>query len=306
MPTSLIIGGSSGIGLATAARLSTLGDIVHIAGRNVKSLSEATRQHPSLIPHELDAGDFDAVASLAAGVGVVDRLIVTVSGNKGVGPLADLDLERLRSAFDEKLWPTITALKAALPHLAHSASVTLVGAITARIGMPETAGIGSLNAAVEGLVAPLAAELAPVRVNAVSPGYVDTPWWSMLDDDALLFSNRSRTGCRPRESRPPTISRRSSNYSPPTRTSPAPSSSPTEEPASPDPAPPSDCHSFVSAARNIASVPCRWGQSCTCGPSPISSVPTSGRASSCRASGTSSRTEATSSVVSAGCGEHVE
>lgn len=65
-------------------------------------------------------------------------------------------------------------------------------------------------------------------------------------------------------------------------------------------------HSFVSAARNIASVPCRWGQSCTCGPSPISSVPTSGRASSWRASGTSSRTEATSSVVSAGCGEHVE
>ncbi|MCM3893958.1 SDR family oxidoreductase [Gordonia sputi] len=184
MPTTLIIGGSSGIGLATAARLSTLGDIVHIAGRNVTSLSEARRQHPSLISHELDARDFDAVASLAAEVGVVDRLIVTVSGNKGVGPLADLDLECLRSAFDEKLWPTITALKAALPHLAHSASVTLVGAITARIGMPETAGIGSLNAAVEGLVAPLAAELAPVRVNAVSPGYVDTPWWSMLDDEA--------------------------------------------------------------------------------------------------------------------------
>lgn len=46
--------------------------------------------------------------------------------------------------------------------------------------MPGTAGIGALNAAVEGLVAPLAAELAPIRVNAVSPGYVDTPWWDMI------------------------------------------------------------------------------------------------------------------------------
>jgi NAD(P)-dependent dehydrogenase (short-subunit alcohol dehydrogenase family) len=49
--------------------------------------------------------------------------------------------------------------------------------------MPGTAGIASLNAAVEGLVQPLAAELAPIRVNAVSPGYVDTPWWNMLPAD---------------------------------------------------------------------------------------------------------------------------
>lgn len=46
--------------------------------------------------------------------------------------------------------------------------------------MPGTAGIGALNAAVEALVQPLAAELAPIRVNTASPGYVDTPWWSMI------------------------------------------------------------------------------------------------------------------------------
>ncbi|QNE19495.1 SDR family oxidoreductase [Kribbella qitaiheensis] len=58
------------------------------------------------------------------------------------------------------------------------ASITLVGAVTARAAVPGTAGIGSLNAAIEGLVQPLASELAPIRVNAVSPGYIDTPWWN--------------------------------------------------------------------------------------------------------------------------------
>ena len=182
MPTSLIIGGSSGIGLASAVRLAARHDVVHIAGRTAKSLAAATTSHPSLIPHELDAGDVGQVAAVAAEIGVVDRLIVTVSGNKGAGPLSDIELDCLRTAFEEKFWPTIATIKAMLPHLAHAGSITLVGAITARAGMPGTAGIGALNAAVEGLVAPLAAELAPTRVNAVSPGYVDTPWWSMLDN----------------------------------------------------------------------------------------------------------------------------
>jgi NAD(P)-dependent dehydrogenase (short-subunit alcohol dehydrogenase family) len=55
--------------------------------------------------------------------------------------------------------------------------------------MPRTVGIGSLNAAVEGIVAPLAAEIAPIRVNAVSPGYVDTPWWDAVpaDQRAAIF-----------------------------------------------------------------------------------------------------------------------
>ncbi|MEU9113927.1 SDR family oxidoreductase [Streptomyces sp. NPDC048483] len=62
--------------------------------------------------------------------------------------------------------------------------VTLLSAITARTGIPGTAGLAALNGAVEALVGPPAAELAPIRVNAVSPGFVDTPWRSGLPDDA--------------------------------------------------------------------------------------------------------------------------
>jgi len=90
----------------------------------------------------------------------------------------------LRRAFDAKFWGQITTIQAALPHLAATGSITLLGAITARTGMPGTAGIAAINGAVEALVKPLAAELAPIRVNGVSPGLVDTPWWSGLPDDA--------------------------------------------------------------------------------------------------------------------------
>ncbi|MFD0600781.1 SDR family oxidoreductase [Streptomyces aureus] len=107
----------------------------------------------------------------------MQRLIITLTGNGGAGPFRELPIDGLRQAFEEKYWPTVTALQAGLAHLSKDASVTLVGAVTARAAMP---GIGSLNAAVEGLVQPLAAELAPIRINAVSPGYVDTPWWDGL------------------------------------------------------------------------------------------------------------------------------
>lgn len=186
MTTSLIIGGTSGIGLAVAEQLAGRGHQVHIAGRNPERVRAAQErvEHAGgsgQLGHVLDAADAQAVDALAAEIAPIHHLVITLAGSGGAGPLADLPVEDLRQAFEEKYWPTVTALRAALPHVAPDGSITLVGAATARAAMPGTAGIGSLNAAVEGLIQPLAAELAPMRVNAVSPGYVDTPWWDGLD-----------------------------------------------------------------------------------------------------------------------------
>jgi NAD(P)-dependent dehydrogenase (short-subunit alcohol dehydrogenase family) len=182
--STLIVGGTSGIGLATASQLASAGHVVHVAGRSQERLDKAVAGDARLHGHLADAGDKAAIAAVAASIAPVDHLIVTVSGGEGIGPLADLDLATLRRAFEAKFWAQLTTVQAVLPHLAERASITLVGAITARASMPGTAGIAAVNAAVEALVKPLAVELAPRRVNAVSPGFVDTPWWDQMPEDA--------------------------------------------------------------------------------------------------------------------------
>jgi NAD(P)-dependent dehydrogenase (short-subunit alcohol dehydrogenase family) len=184
MTTALIVGGTSGIGLATARRLHTLGVRVHVASRDKDHLQAVADSDPELTVHRADGGDRFAVAALAEAIRPIDHLIVTLSGSDGPGPIAGLDLAMLRRAFDAKFWGHVTTIQAVLPHLAPDGSITVLGAITARAGMPGTAGIAAINGAVEALVQPLAVELAPIRVNGVSPGLVDTPWWAGLPEEA--------------------------------------------------------------------------------------------------------------------------
>ena len=184
MSNALVVGGTSGIGLATARRLRERGATVHIVGRNKERLDAVALSDPELVGHQADGVDREAVAAVAETVGTVDWLVVTLSGSEGVGPFATMDLDMLRRAFDAKFWGHATTVQAVLPHLAPTGSVTLVSAITARASMPGTAGVAAINGALESLVKPLAVELAPVRVNGVSPGLVDTPWWDGMPAEA--------------------------------------------------------------------------------------------------------------------------
>jgi NAD(P)-dependent dehydrogenase (short-subunit alcohol dehydrogenase family) len=182
-PVAVVVGGSSGIGLASARRFQTLGAEVHVVGRSKERLDGVVGTDPGLLAHRADGADREEIARVLDAIGRIDWLVVTLSGSEGPGALAELDLDMLRRAFDAKFWGHITTVQAALPHLNQRGSVTLLGAITARSGMPGTAGIAAINGAVEALVKPLSVELAPVRVNGVSPGFVDTPWWSGLPEE---------------------------------------------------------------------------------------------------------------------------
>ncbi|WP_432824673.1 SDR family oxidoreductase [Dactylosporangium sp. CA-092794] len=184
MNTALVVGGTSGIGLATARRLHALGTAVHVVGRGKQRLDEIAETDPGLIGHRADGGDRAEIGAVVEAIGRIDWLIVALSGSEGPGPIADLDLGMLRRAFDAKFWAHLTTIQVALPQLSGTGSITLLGAISARAAMPGTAGIAAINGAVEALVKPLAVELAPIRVNAVSPGVVDTPWWSGFPEDA--------------------------------------------------------------------------------------------------------------------------
>jgi NAD(P)-dependent dehydrogenase (short-subunit alcohol dehydrogenase family) len=92
-----------------------------------------------------------------------------------------------------KVFPHFACAQSALPYLRRDGSITFLSAVTAHAAMPGTAGIGSANAAVAALAPILAVELQPLRVNAVSPGVVDTPWWNFLPEEqkVVAFSGYS-------------------------------------------------------------------------------------------------------------------
>ncbi|HWE91606.1 MAG TPA: SDR family oxidoreductase [Pseudonocardiaceae bacterium] len=187
--TALVVGGTSGIGLATARQLLNRGADVHVTGRGQARLDELTASDPGLHGHRADGGDGDQMAALVESIGQLDWLVIALSGAQGAGPIGELDLGVLRNAFDAKFWAHLTTLQAALPRLAPTGSITFISAASARASLPGTAGLAAINGALEAIVKPLAVELAPIRVNAVSPGITDTPWWSGLpaDDRAAYF-----------------------------------------------------------------------------------------------------------------------
>jgi NAD(P)-dependent dehydrogenase (short-subunit alcohol dehydrogenase family) len=181
----VIVGGSAGIGEATAAAFAAAGAHVIITGRDKQRLDLAAQRigHPIEV-RELDATDGRAVSEFFGSVGAVDHLVLAASpGAVGSGPFAGLDQAALRQAFDGKFFAYVGVLRAALPVLRAGGSVTIVSAMSARAAYPGAAGLAAVNGALEAIVPPLAVELAPVRINAVSPGVIDTQWWHVLPDD---------------------------------------------------------------------------------------------------------------------------
>jgi NAD(P)-dependent dehydrogenase (short-subunit alcohol dehydrogenase family) len=176
----IIMGGSSGIGRATATLLAGQGAEVVVTGRSAQKLADVAAAVPALRTEQVDATDRSALETLFARLGPFDHLVVCVSGGEGAGPFATLDLAALRRAFVAKTFAQLEILQAALPTLRGTGSATLVSAASAQAALPGTVGLAAVNGALEAAVRPLAAELAPLRVNAISPGVVDTAWWDAM------------------------------------------------------------------------------------------------------------------------------
>jgi NAD(P)-dependent dehydrogenase (short-subunit alcohol dehydrogenase family) len=188
-----VMGGSHGIGEATAGAFAAAGAEVVITGRSSERLDAAARRIGLPVQtRTLDATDPEAVAVFFGAGETVDHLVLALSpGAVALGPLVSLDDKDLRTAFDGKFFAHVRVVQAAAPHLSQHASVTFLSAASARSASPGTAGLAAANGAIEAMVPPLAAELAPVRVNAVSPGVIETPWWEALpaDQRAALFES---------------------------------------------------------------------------------------------------------------------
>jgi len=172
----VVIGGGSGVGEATAAAFLKRGAKVLIVGRDRAKLEAAAKRLGGEVAFEaVDAKDGARLRTVFERRGDFEHLVLTLSSGRGAGPFRTLALDDLRSGLEGKLLAQLSAAQVALPFVKES--ITFVGSASASAAMAGTVGLAAVNAAVEAVVRPLAVELAPVRVNAVSPGVIDTPWW---------------------------------------------------------------------------------------------------------------------------------
>ena len=179
---AVVIGGTSGIGLAAARRLLADGLKVTVAGRSERRIAaarEALAGVAEVAP--LDGADPQQVREFFRALGAFDHLVLALGSGRGMGAFASLDLAEVRRGFEEKVWPHLSCAQAALPTIRKDGSITFVAAVSAQMAAPGTVGLAAANGALSVVTPILAAELRPLRVNAVSPGVVDTAWWDFMD-----------------------------------------------------------------------------------------------------------------------------
>ena len=182
--TVVVIGGSAGIGLETARLARTAGADVIVTGRNPDRLEAAAAELGALRSAAFDATDQDALDQFFHELPTpIDPVMVT-AGRPYYALLADIDLDKSRRSFDEHLWLPIAVARHAVGKVRPGGTLLFVSGTGARRPAPGLAIIGMGTAALPALTANLALELAPIRVNLIAPGFVDTPLSaSLLGDD---------------------------------------------------------------------------------------------------------------------------
>lgn len=169
----VVIGGSSGIGLAAARLARDGGAEVTIAGRSQERLIQAQQKLGGGHTVVMDITDEGAVGKVFAGLSRVDHVLIS-AGTILNGAIVNNDLANLRRIVDERLWGLTYVVRHAAPRMSRGSITFTSGSLSSR-PRTGTAMLTAILSAVEALAPALALELAPVRVNAVTPGLIDTP-----------------------------------------------------------------------------------------------------------------------------------
>jgi NAD(P)-dependent dehydrogenase (short-subunit alcohol dehydrogenase family) len=176
----VFIGGSSGMGLAAAQLALKFGAQVVIAGRSREKLEPAKKEIGDQVEAlSLDATDEAAVKAFFQQVGAFDHLVTTINSGERKAFLK-LDMAVAKAHFDGKFWGQWLAAKYGAPQIKAGGSITFFSGIWSHRPPAEVAVVAAMNSGIEDLTRALAVELAPLRVNAVAPGLIDTPLYASM------------------------------------------------------------------------------------------------------------------------------
>lgn len=178
----LVIGGSKYLGEAIARKAAEAGAIPVIGARDIGTAAAVAATLPGGSAIRVDVADERSIAAAARELGRVDHIVITASAHHNV-PIAEIEHGALVAAFEAKVFGPLLVAKHFAQSLPATGSILLFSGVAAwSPGAPYTV-MGVSNGAVAFLAAQLANELAPIRVNAISPGIIDSGTWDGLGEE---------------------------------------------------------------------------------------------------------------------------
>jgi NAD(P)-dependent dehydrogenase (short-subunit alcohol dehydrogenase family) len=179
----VVLGGTSGIGLATAAAAAATGAAVIIGSRNPASVDSALAQLPTGVEgHTVDASSTDSLAEFFDRIGEFDHFAYTAAGNLVPLSIADYSPAKGLEFLELRLVYAFEAIRLAVPHIRTGGSITMTSGTAAFRGGPGWLLGSAASGATISAARSLAVELAPIRVNVVAPGLVRSPLWSAMSE----------------------------------------------------------------------------------------------------------------------------
>ncbi len=177
----VIVGGSSGIGLAVAEQAAEQGAEVVIVSSNAERVQKAIQSIGGDVRGEaIDVSDEKAIAGFFTKLGAFDHLVFTAGDSLQLHALTDTDLKHARRAFELRYWSALATVKYGSPQIRKGGSIVLTTGVAGRRPHSGWVIAASVCGTIEALTRALAIELAPIRVNAVSPGVVRTNLWQNM------------------------------------------------------------------------------------------------------------------------------